>query len=239
MPYTPTQNALCFDELKTAALYFDSVIPVNFRSMHGRGAGKDILFKLPEDIPGEVLVHLLFGVTPKSRSEKWTLLGRYIDSWDEFIKAISPARATFSNDYDDVKKAYLLDAAVGEQSSVRKEFERLARALGRRYSTVLLPSSPEPDAEGSYASLVLTGVPLVDTARMTWEQVLELRQDTDARAALRNLRLFFFTNYQGKPAAFIADDLARRIDEYKTIRKRMGFETITSSISALIDAKSV
>lgn len=239
MTYAATQNAVCFEDLKTAALYFDSVMPISFSSMLGRGEGNDVLFKLPEEIPGEVLVHLLFGVTPTTQSEKWTLLGRYIDSWDAFIKAIAPARARFPNSYDDVKSAYLRNASVGEQLTVRGEFQKLANALGKKYSTVLLPSGNETEDAGVYGCLALANVPLVDVSRISWEQVLELRKDPVARMALRNLRLFFFTNYEGKPPAFIADDLARRLDDYASTRKRMGFEVVTGSISALIDAKGV
>lgn len=239
MNYGATHNAVCFEDLKTAALYFDSVIPVAFSSMHGRGEGKDVLFKLPEDIPGEVLVHLLFGVFPTSSAEKWTLLGRYIDSWDAFIKALRPARAKYPNNYEDVKLAYLRNAALGEQATVRDEFQNLAAALGKQYSTVLVPAAIEIEDSSTYACLVLGDVPLVDAARLSWEQVLELRKDPEARAPLRNLRLFFFTNYEGKPPSFVADDLARRLDEYSSTRKRLGFEAVIGSISALIDAKAV
>lgn len=238
--YPTTQNAVCFESLKSAALYFDSVIPVAFQSLQGRGEGVDVMFKLPEEIPGEALVHLVFGVTPTSNREKWTLLGRYIDAWEAFQKAIRPSLGRFSNaNYDDVKAAYLQDSAIGSNSSVRAEFGKLAEALGKQYSTVLVPDSAEVERQDTYACLVLSNIPLVDTARMSWEQILELRKDPEARAALRNLRLFFYSNYNGKPSSFVADDLARRLDEYSSTRKRMGFESITGSISALIEAKSV
>ena len=240
MTYPTTQNAVCFESLKSAALYFDSVIPVAFHSLQGRGEGVDVILRLPEEIPGEALVHLVFGVTPASNREKWTLLGRYIDTWDAFQKAISPALGQFPNaNYDDVKAAYLQDSAIGSSSSVRAEFGKLAKALGKQYSTVLMPDSAEVEGQNTYACLVLSNIPLVDTARMSWEQVLELRKDPEARAALRNLRLFFYSNYDGKPSSFVADDLARRLDEYSSTRKRMGFESVTGSISALIEAKSV
>jgi hypothetical protein len=239
MTYPANQNAVCFEDLKTAALYFDSVIPVSFSSMHGRGEGNDVLFQLPEDVPGEVLVHLLFGVTPTSSSEKWTYLGKYIDSWDAFIKAIHPARKRFANNYEDVKEIYLNDASLGSQSSVREEFRKLSKALGKSYATVVLPQNePSPD-DAPYAALALSGIPLVDTSSASWEQILELRKDPDARAKLRNLRLFFHGNYQGKPAAFVVDDLGRRLDEYTATRKRLGFESVTGCISSLLDAKSV
>jgi len=239
MTYPANQNAVCFENLKTAALYFDSVIPVSLSSMHGRGEGNDILFKLPEDVPGEVLVHLLFGVTPTSSSEKWAYLGRYIDSWGAFIKAIHPARKRFPNNYDDVKEIYLKDVSLGNQSSVREEFRKLSNTLGKSYATVMLPcDEPSPD-DAPYAALALSGIPLVDTSCASWEQILELRKDPDARAKLRNLRLFFHNNYHGKPTAFVVDDLGHRLDEYTATRKRPGFESVTGCISSLLDAKSV
>ncbi|WP_407315247.1 hypothetical protein [Pseudomonas sp. nanlin1] len=238
--YPSTQNAVCFERLKSAALYFDSVIPVAFHSLQGRGEEIDVMLKLPEEIPGDALVNLVFGVTPASNREKWTLLGRYIDTWTAFQKAIRPALGGLSDaSYDDVKVAYLQDSVIGSNSSVRSEFVKLAETLGKQYSTVLVPNRAEVDGQNAYACLVLSNIPLVDTARMSWEQVLDLRKDPEARAALRNLRLFFYSNYNGKPSSFVADDLARRLDEYSSTRKRMGFESITGSISDLIEAKSV
>jgi hypothetical protein len=182
-----------------------------------QGAGAEVVAQtcLPKTkLAGEVLVHLLFGVTPTSSSEKWTYLGKYIDSWDAFIKAIHSARKRFANNYEDVKEIYLNDASLGSQSSVREEFRKLSKSLGKSYATVVLPQDePSPD-DAPYAALALSGIPLVDTSSASWEQILELRKDPDARAKLRNLRLFFHNNYQGKPATFVVDDLGRRLDEY-------------------------
>ena len=239
MTYAASQNAVCFEDLKTAALYFDSVIPVAFQSMQGRGEGNDVLFRLPDEVPGEVLVNLVFNISTSSSAEKWTHLGRYIDTWDAFIKSIHPARDNFPNSYEDVKRIYLSDCPVGDGSSVRQEFRKLAAALGNSYSTVLLPSEESTDEEGPYAVLALSGVPLVDVSKASWEQIVELRKDTDARAKLRNLRLFLHGTYKGKAKEFITDDLGRRLDEYDSARKRLGFEAVTGTISSLLDAKSL
>lgn len=239
MTYAASQNAICFEDLKTAALYFDSVIPVAFSSMQGRGEGNDVLFRLPDEIPGEVLVNLIFGVSPSSSAEKWTHLGRYLDTWDAFSKAIHPARDRFSNNYEDVKRIYLSDAPVGDGSTIRQEFKKLSAALGKSYSTVLLPSEDNTAEETPYAVLAISGVPLVDASKASWEQIVELRKDTDARGKLRNLRLFLHGTYQGKPKEFVTDDLGRRIEEYNSARKRLGFEAVTGTISSLLDAKSL
>lgn len=239
MTYANSQNAVCFEDLKTAALYFDSVIPVAFQSMQGRGEGNDVLFKLSDEIPGEVLINLIFNVSTRSPAEEWTHLGRYLDAWDEFIKAIHPARDRFPNSYEDVKRIYLSDSPVGNGSTVRQEFKKLSAALGKNYSTVLLPSEDSTAEETPYAALVISGVPLVDASKASWEQIVELRKDPDARRKLRNLRLFLQGTYQGQSKEFITDDLGRRIDEYNSARKRLGFEAITGTISSLLDAKNL
>lgn len=244
MNYASSHSAVCFEDLKTAALYFDSVIPVSFRSLQGMGEGNDVLLKLPEDIPGEALVNLLFSNDACNNSrDKWTYIGRYIDAWDGFIKAIHPARTQHVNsefdDYGDVKRLYLDDAPLDANSSVRKEFKKLAQKLGKSYSTVLLPADQNDAGGAPYGALVLSGLALVDASKASWEQIIEFRKDVDSCRKLRNLRLFFQNSYQGKTSSYVVDDLSRRIDEYDSARKRMGFEAVTGSISALLDAKSL
>lgn len=237
--YPECQNAICFDNLKTAALYFDSVIPVAFNSLQGRGEGVDVLFEVPEAIPGDVLLQLIFNVTTRCADEKWNYWGKYISSWTRFTSAINPARNQFSRNYEDVKQIYLEDSLIGRGSSVRQEFKKFARELGKTYSTVLLPQPHANVGSNPYSTLVLSGVPLIDTARASWEQILELRKDSDSRRKLRNLRLFFHGNYAEKSVEYISDDLARRLDDYSSVRKRLGFEATVGSISALLDSKNL
>lgn len=240
MNYADSQNAVCFENLKQAAVYFDHVIPVAFNAMRGRGEGNDVAIEIPEEIPGSILVNLVFGITPSSNTEKWTHLGKFIDTWDAFAKAIRPARDRFSNSYEDVKRIYLEDAPVGTTSTVRAEFRRFTAALGKNYSSVLLPTNTAQGSHGSaYTTLTLTRIPFVDTSNAKWEQIMELRSDTEAKRKLRNLRLFLHENYKDSSSAFISDDLHRRIDEFQAARRKHGFEMVTGSISALLDAKSL
>src|SRR5439155_18622697 len=106
--------------------------------------------------------------------------------------------------------------------------------------SVLLPSDqPAATFAEAYACLAASGLPLVDTSRATWDQVMELRADPEARRQLRRLRLFFLENYTGKPKAFIEDDLLRRIDDYESTRRKHGFEAVLSSMSVLLEANSL
>ncbi|HHG4593930.1 TPA: hypothetical protein ACPWFJ_004100 [Pseudomonas aeruginosa] len=240
MNYSDSQNAVCFENLKQAAVYFDHVIPVAFRFMRGQGEGSDVAIEIPEEISGSILVNLVFGFTPNSNTEKWTRLGKFIDTWEAFAKAIHQARDRFSNSYEDVKRIYLDDAPVGTTSSVRAEFRKFTAALGKNYSSVLLPTNTVQENHGSaYTTLTLARIPFVDTSNATWEQVLELRSDSEAKRKLRNLRLFLHENYRDNSPAFISDDLHRRIEEFQAARRKHGFEMVTGSISALFDAKSL
>ena len=243
MSYASSQNAICFDDIKTAAIYFDSVIPVGFKSVTFEGEGAT--FELPEEIPGNVLIDLVFNNSPTGRSEKMARFKQYLYAWESFDNAIRTVRDAkgdgyaSAGSYEDVKQYYLDDAPCGGTSTVRQEFKNFSQSLGRTYSTVLLPSHEESLDSNPCSALMLSGVPLIDTSKASWEQILELRKDTAARNKLRDLRLFLHKNYSGQSTAFISDDICRRVEEYTTVRKRLGFDATVGSISALLDAKSL
>ena len=80
---------------------------------------------------------------------------------------------------------------------------------------------------------------LINTDQVTWGQIHEIRSNQKLQKQLQNLRLFFHENYSGLPRAFIEDDLGRRLDKYEQARKTMGFETVTSTISILLDSNNI
>lgn len=141
---------------------------------------------------------------------------------------------------------YLENSRVfsGEMNEKGMTFRELVYSfppwIGKR-PDVLLPSGCFDNYEAGEGDVTLsiTNIPLVDTKKGQWDQILEFRKDRDSRKKLRNLRLFLHTNYQGKTLAFIEDDLNKRLDEYYNACKDWGFETLTSSISALTDSKNL
>lgn len=245
MSYASSQNAICFNDIKTAAIYFDSVIPVGFKSVSFGPGHENATFELPEEIPGNVLIDLVFNDNPTSKSEKWARFTQYLYAWESFDNAIQTARSSKGDGYasagryEDVRQYYLEDAPCGSTSTVRQEFRKFSQSLGSTYSTVLLPASEESAESNPCTALMLSGIPLIDTSKASWEQILELRKDTAARNKLRDLRLFLHKNYSGQSTAFISDDICHRVEEYTTARKRLGFDATVGSISALLDAKSL
>jgi hypothetical protein len=88
-------------------------------------------------------------------------------------------------------------------------------------------------------TITISKIPLVDTSKASWNQIVELRKDKEAIKKLRNLKLFLHTNYEKKDRSFIEDDLSKRLDDYEATCKDWGFETRMSSFSAVIDSKNL
>lgn len=87
--------------------------------------------------------------------------------------------------------------------------------------------------------ITLVQVPVIDTSNLTWDQVLDVRSDKDFTRKARRFRLFFAENYTGKTAAYIRDSLAERVDEYEEACKRHGVKLVLSTISELLESKSL
>ena len=239
MTYERTISAISFGDTKAAALYFDRVIPLEFRVLRGTGSG--LICEIPDPIDAEVLVKLIFG----DDSPKYRIISYLDDYWSPLMNRVHPLlkQRKDSQDpdaYAEIKELYLANASGPEFGTVRAAFGEFAQRLGVGSYSVLLPSN---DGEGTfsqaYSSLAATNVPLVDTSKATWGQVMEFRSDPDSRAQLRRLRLFFTENYLGKSRTFIEDDLLRRIDDYERARKKHGFEAVLSSLAVLLDADTM
>ena len=73
-----------------------------------------------------------------------------------------------------------------------------------------------------------------DVRELTWDTIIELRKDVDARMRLRRLRVFAATEYVGKSRAFIEDDISVRVDDYEHTLKRWGVKTIIGCLSSCL-----
>ena len=87
-------------------------------------------------------------------------------------------------------------------------------------------------AEETDISFKIQSLSLIDTSKASWGQIIEIRN-------LKNLRLFFFSNYQDKPGDFVKDDLLKRIDEYDSARKKHGFDLKATSMLTLLKSKNL
>jgi len=244
--YTRYNNVICFGNIKQAALYFDRIVPVAFRSLRQREQG--IYFDVPEPVPLQTFGEIVFGQNATPILPGVDALSTYLGAWDKFIKKIGPSRTSkysFSteDDYMDVERLYLNNIMLWDGTSIRHEFRNLAQSCGIEFASVLLSPHHQQDRNNiafpEYLAISLSGIPLVDTSQAEWDQIIDLRRDSESQNRLRNLRLFLYTNYQGKSVDYIQDDLGRRLHAYELARKKFGFEIVTSCFSTLLESKNV
>lgn len=118
----------------------------------------------------------------------------------------------------------------------------LARKGGFNTANLMIaPLGPDQkfDPEKTDPSITLANLRLVDTSRLSWEKLLELRKDKDAVSRLRDLRLFFRTNYEGQERNFIVDDLARLVDEYERSVKTWDLDTRDEVLGVVFSPESI
>lgn len=235
------RSVICFKDLKQAALYFDRVLPVAFKIMSGTGT--DIVFEFPDHVPSKALVEIVFGSNVVEKEDRYTLIGRIVDNWDTFAKQTYPYRMGLKNsrddDYEDLHHAYLSNECTQSAGPIRDHFKSYAESLGIRNTDVLLPALGSNSSEIEDPIVTLAGLNLVDVTKASWDQIVELRQDQESQRKLQRLRAFLANNYTGKSLSYIEDDLGRCLDDYEQGRRKHGFETVTASMSVLLDSSSL
>jgi hypothetical protein len=78
---------------------------------------------------------------------------------------------------------------------------------------------------------------VIDDARLTWEQVREIRKDNRSIGQVRALRHWLDTEMVGKPLPFVTDELAKRLEDYRWGLKKHGIKTVTGSLQSILDPK--
>ena len=87
--------------------------------------------------------------------------------------------------------------------------------------------------------LTISGLSLIDTSELEWDQIIQLRADDSAKMKLRRLRLFFYDHYKDKNQSYIEDHLLKALDDYEAACQKHGFKLKESSLSLLFNSKSL
>jgi len=275
MEYKKTSNAICFDNTKQAALYFDRVFSAILLKEFAREIVIDgdlhwfpLKLKRLEffsSVHEEAFYELAFGLSASDAKDKipatffdlyLTLLtaligiavGSSLIEDENAVLPNSPFHVT-SKDQEVLTRLYVDNAPLSflrrspeTAMGLRQFVLSWLGIMGIDHPSAILPQqySLETDYEEPQdIAAVLTNVQLIDASEASWEQILEVRRDMECRTKLRNLKLFLYTNYKDKPAAFIEDDLARRVEEYHRAARQHGLQTCLSTLSATVNSKDL
>jgi hypothetical protein len=251
MSYIRTSAILCIDGFKEKSLYFDRVLPLYMGNMRGDKEAGDVLLGYPEEIPSAALSHLIDGVEGNTTnfSHAKRIMGLFTEGWSNFSKEVSPYVNIYRTSSDNTRfhnskieqqeilQAYLTDTRLPNVQPIRTIVSNFAKEIGFDKYSIAIPPSPEGNQIDP--AITLSNINLIDANSAEWNQIIEIRKDVESSKQLNRLRLFMHENFEGKPLTYIEDDLCRRMDLYEQASNKFGFKTITSSLSMLLDAKSL
>jgi hypothetical protein len=219
MRYEATANAVAMgDSIKSAALFYDNVFPILLR----------------EDMPGIMDIaglsdQFLHSLLPEGGRELGMRGVRMISGWALILDGLDP-----NGERNDIRKEEFERLFADYQvrgnpipaltrNLPRYNFEVLsAFALSRKVfsgRTDFVSNGKARYEQDGDPSLLLTGLSLVDVNRLSWEQILEIRNDVESRKKLQRLRTFVF-EVQDKPIAYVEDILGNAIEEYRAAAEK-------------------
>lgn len=122
--------------------------------------------------------------------------------------------------------------------SVSQDLAAQYRIRGANVSP-LYDSAAARDAEyarGDRAVLlaIADGVMVVDENALTWDQVRQFRQDSEARASYRRFVHWLDREMVGKSATFVADEISSREERYKWALRKHGIDTVVGALERAI-----
>ncbi|MBI1811293.1 MAG: hypothetical protein HY035_09275 [Nitrospirae bacterium] len=267
MKYEKEAHAVCLGDLKQAALYFDRVFYILAKDefchtillSKASGALKFHEIEFKSKTHEHVFYDLTFGKTPANNQINKYFLEKYLLLPISFQCILLQKKFEGDNSKEALEEfnknsyAYMKTQIIEHYLSnpfipildkkgmnFRDFYLLLIKSIGINNPLILLPSvcGKEINEDSEDITVSLNNLALIDTSKASWDQILEIRKDENARKKLRNLRLFFYENYQNKSKEFIEDDL-KKIDDYKIACKDYGLQTCLSAISATMNSKNL
>lgn len=204
MSYKSTYTALAWSDARSAALYFDRVIPVNIPDAYRVDGDDPVYYEVLKNMLPETLL---------DSSAKIGLAAPVVSYVSYFLLAFPQAAGVTSLSGGES----LERRAASTMPNLLDAFGQVVANCGvNDFAIYGEPLSPTASSAGSDPCLVLSNLNLVDTSKLTWRQVIELRKDSDSVERLRNLRRAVYKDYSGKSEAYIKEDIEFRISEYET-----------------------
>ena len=230
------KEAICFGDAKQAALFFDRVLPLTLDeiipSQSGIYGGDGISKHRSER------AQLIFGSLLGSKYEEVLLqrsgmLKMLHDIYSHDERRDGSFSEYLANNYNKNKK-------VLSDQRLRTFLDPLIKQLGFSGAPVVFPEAmiSSEVAGDDDNSVSIFNLPLIDADLVPWEQIIELRNDTARAAKLRNLRIFFERDLDGKSKEYIEDSLSKAVDDYITTLDNHGFETKSGAWSILFSKES-
>lgn len=222
-----------YGSVKTAALFFDHVIPLS-----PRGLGNELDNRGQASF--EEYESVLYALLPNDLTKGGV-------HYEQYRKVLAEADSLRRTAKHYMKMGMYLDEAIREEgqdfrAGFRNATENL-KNISKSYknSIQVEHGSFQGDRyqEGDDVIISLMNLHLVDVRNTTWKQILEFRKDETSLKNFRRLKLFLYDNYKDKPASYIEDDILKRIEDYNNSVSKWGFNTTVSTLDSILSSKGL
>jgi len=112
-------------------------------------------------------------------------------------------------------------------------------SLPDNYSELIYSLISNKAKEKSVLEVNIINAPVIQSSKLEWEQIREIRNDPQAKKELQRFRLFVFDDYLGKPESYIHESIEQKIFKYSEMCIKHGIETKLSIIKQTLDSKSL
>ncbi|MFS2111853.1 hypothetical protein ACCC88_19330 [Sphingomonas sp. Sphisp140] len=235
---------------KEAALYFDSVMPLDgLTAAKSKNSADQFSYHIPyedHDLAEKIVSSLLIDQDPSEVlsyliSLQWALIFSETASFRDVTK-------TDVSLCEGLSQIHSMSFAIEDFINGRLAKEKLRAALEVYLKQKDYHTCPawgydpliELPTQGSAARFetALSGLNLIDVAKVSWDAVIEFRKDPESCRSLRDLRVFFDENFEGKSSSYVEDKLLSILDKQDTVARLWGFETIQKSLSVAFSNQS-
>jgi len=231
MNYDNNSSAIALSDTKKAALFFDYVIPFDIKEVLRHEKSDDIEYHkvLQEILPQEL-------IDPNSKnkislsSEITNYVAHYLCTFPNIIGVKELSKGESFNDRFENSFPKMLDAFSDVLKKVKIKPHNI---FGN------LPESAYIKTEKLSPNIILSNLDIINCSSLTWRKLFEFKKDLNSLKKIRNLRLFIFQNYQDKDISFIKDDINKKIDEYQSVVKKWGFETVLSTLKTTLSSRTL
>ncbi len=221
---------------KTAALYYDKVWGPSHKAFYVKNV-------LP---PEEVL---FFGATKIEEYLLAMMDKAQNDDNEPFLPNSSLTNAEFGEIFGDI-----IDTPKNtKEEHIKQIFYRIINALMRaiansiteKYEIPVATLFPENESQNlSYQegnkeiiSLSMENLKIVDEEKLTWEQVLELRNDKQSKDKYKRFIHWLDKEMIGKSQSFIEDDISIKLEDYEGALKKHGIKTVIGTVKEMLNSK--
>jgi hypothetical protein len=212
--YRKEYGAFAWRGAKTAALYFDKVIPANFIDLYRYDKDDPIYYDILKDL---LPPSLLTAPSKTNVTGLQDVVGDYISRYLITFPNAVGLKTLSSGETLEERADRNLDGLLDS-------FEKLVAASQARDFAVYGETLTETEqTDRGDPCLILTDLALVDTSKISWRHLLEFRRDAQSVDKLHSLRRFVFKEYAGQSLDFISEDMAKQIEKYEEATKLWGF----------------